>query len=210
MLAVAILMKAPAEAKTRLRGVLGPAERAALALAMFRATVDSVLRWRIAARVGVVTPAPAVAALARDLGAEAVPETGPPGINAAAARAAGWACGHGAASLLLLHADIPALDRDEIGTMLAAGRRWPVVIAESADGGSNALLLRPPEALPFCFGPGSAAAHRAAARRAGLPARCLHLPWLSRDLDTPDDLRAQGPRLAVPAPRPSRPEEIYP
>jgi hypothetical protein len=66
------------------------------------------------------------------------------------------------------------------------------VIAESADGGTNALLLSPPDAIPFGFGPRSAAIHEAAARTTGLTAKRLRLPFLSRDLDTPSDLRTLG------------------
>lgn len=209
-LAVAILMKDPAEAKTRLRPALGSDARESLALLMFENTLAHFLRAGAAApdgpwRVGVVTPSPRIAGLARTRGAEAIGEEEPGeedggkvggGINGAAARAAAWARACGASSLLVIHADIPTLADAEIAALLAAGRTHAVAIAAAVDGGTNALLVSPPGAIGFRFGPGSAAAHEAAAREAGLAAARLDLPFLSRDMDTPDDLRAR-PDLLV-------------
>ena len=203
-LAVAILMKDPAEAKTRLRPALGSDARESLALLMFENTLAHFLRAGAAApdgpwRVGVVTPSPRIAGLARARGAEAIGEEDggkAGGINAAAARAAAWGRARGASSLLVIHADIPTLADAEIAALLAAGRTHAVAIAAAVDGGTNALLVSPPGAIGFRFGPASAAAHEAAAREAGLTAARLDLPFLSRDMDTPDDLRAR-PDLLV-------------
>lgn len=194
-LAVAILMKDPAEAKTRLRPVLGSDARESLALLMFENTLAHFTRPARTAdgpwRVGVVTPSPRIAAIARASGAEAIDEAAGGDINAAAAKAASWARGSGAWSLLIIHADIPTLADEEVAALLAAGRAHAVAIAGSLDGGTNALLVTPPEAIGFRFGPGSAAAHEAAAREAGLTVARLDLPFLSRDMDTPDDLHAR-------------------
>ncbi|MBX3577492.1 MAG: coenzyme F420-0:L-glutamate ligase [Rhizobiaceae bacterium] len=186
-LAVAILMKDPAQAKTRLKPVLGSDARERLALLMFENTLDHFLR--LPARLAVVTPSDRIAGIARARGAAAVIEDGN-GIDAAAEAARRWALAEGAASLLVVHADIPTLDESEIATLLDAGNTRAVVIGESIDGGTNAILLTPPDAIGFRFGPSSAAAHEAAARSAGRTVARLRLPFLSRDLDTPDDLRA--------------------
>ena len=195
-LAVAILMKDPAEAKTRLRPALGSDARESLALLMFENTLAYFTRTEATVaggpgRVGVVTASPRIAGLARARGAEVIDEQGGGGINAAARRAAAWALGRKAASLLVVHADIPTLADEEVAALLAAGRDHAVAIAAAIDGGTNALMTTPPDAIGFRFGPGSAAAHEAAAREAGLAAARLDLPFLSRDLDTPDDLRAR-------------------
>ena len=187
---VAILMKDPDRAKTRLRPALSGDARERLALTMFENTLAFFLRLRDGAGVGVVTPSPRVAEIARAQGAEAILEDGEGGINEAAAQAARWAVAKGAAALLVVHADVPTLVEDEVAALLEAARSNAVVIAESVDGGTNALLLSPPDAIDFRFGPHSAAAHAAGATAAGLRQARLRLPFLSRDLDTPDDLRA--------------------
>lgn len=188
-LAIAILMKDPEQAKTRLGEALDADARERLALAMFENTLAYFSRAHGGRRLGVVTPSPRIAAIARSHGAEAL-EEGEGGINRAAACAARWALASGASSLLIIHADIPTLSDRELGAVLEAGGPNVAVIAESVDGGTNALLVSPPDAMPFRFGSNSAGAHEEAARSAGLRAVRLKLPFLSRDLDTPDDLRA--------------------
>jgi 2-phospho-L-lactate guanylyltransferase len=48
--------------------------------------------------------------------------------------------------------------------------------------------MRPVDAIPFRFGPGSFDAHLAAARAAGVPTAVVERPGLAFDLDTPADL----------------------
>ncbi len=190
--AIAILMKDPAEAKTRLAPALGYDARERLALILFENTLAFALDTAAGGPVGVVTASPRIAGIARSLGAAVVPETAP-GINAAAEAASRWAIGIGAPSLLILHADIPTFVPAEFAVLLDAA---PVAIAESRDGGTNALLLTPPDAIPFRFGPGSAAAHAAEAGARGLTARRLRLPRLGEDIDRPEDL-APGPAAGL-------------
>jgi 2-phospho-L-lactate guanylyltransferase len=64
-----------------------------------------------------------------------------------------------------------------------------VLVPDRAREGTNLLLVAPPGAIPFRFGPGSRAAHAAAASRGGAVYLELAGP-LSLDLDTPDDLLA--------------------
>ena len=67
-------------------------------------------------------------------------------------------------------ADLPYLAVDDITAMIDAGRTSAVVIAEAKDGGTNALLLRPPTALGFAFTTGrpSGAFHADQARTRGI------------------------------------------
>ncbi|MBL8577833.1 MAG: coenzyme F420-0:L-glutamate ligase [Mesorhizobium sp.] len=193
--AAVIMMKDPAEAKSRLRPVLANDAREGLAMLLFDNTL-AFLTDRHDGPVGVVTRSPAIAGRAATRGAIVIPEPEAGDLNAAAGLAAGWAVGIGADALLVLHADIPTLVGGELQALLAAGKRTPVVIAQSRDGGTNALLVSPPDAIGFHFGRQSAAAHEAAARAAGLGVEVLVLPHLSRDLDRPEDL-AEAIRLPV-------------
>jgi 2-phospho-L-lactate guanylyltransferase len=54
--------------------------------------------------------------------------------------------------------------------------------------GTNALLIQPPEILPFAFGADSFEAHLVAARRRGLDVKICERPHLAFDLDTAGDL----------------------
>jgi 2-phospho-L-lactate guanylyltransferase (CobY/MobA/RfbA family) len=63
------------------------------------------------------------------------------------------------------------------------------LVTDRAGSGTNVLLLAPPDAISFCFGEGSRAAHASAARAAGAIYLEITSP-LDLDLDTPDDLLA--------------------
>lgn len=187
-LAVAVLMKDPAEAKSRLRPVLGDAERSQLALGLFCETLAFFRRAFPDLSVGVVTPSAEVRRLAERAGAQALCDVSGAGINEAAGTAARWALDLGMTSLLVIHADIPDLLRHEVVTLLALHASHAVVVAESADGGTNALIVSPPDRIRFRFGPGSALAHQHEASKAGVSFVRATLPGLAHDLDTPVDL----------------------
>ncbi|WP_082407543.1 coenzyme F420-0:L-glutamate ligase [Mesorhizobium sp. 1M-11] len=187
--AIAILMKDPAAAKTRLSPVLANDAREKLALLLFENTLQFFRRTHSGGPVGVVTASQETAAISRRYGASVIEETGGGDINAAAGHAAEWAIGIGATSLLVVHADIATLVDEEVDRLLAVRDRCSVVIGVSADGGTNALLLTPPDAIPFSYGPNSAHAHEAAAHKSGLSCERLQLAYLSKDIDTPQDLR---------------------
>lgn len=186
--AIAILMKDPAVAKTRLSPVLANDARERLALLLFENTLQFFKRTHTGGAVGVVTASRETAAISRKYGASVIEEAGASGINAAADRATEWAIGIGATSLLLVHADIATWVDEEVEQLLAVRGRCSVVVGVSADGGTNALLLTPPDAIPFSYGPNSADAHEAAAHKSGRSCERLQLAYLSRDIDTPQDL----------------------
>ncbi|HEY6980556.1 2-phospho-L-lactate guanylyltransferase [Reyranella sp.] len=96
----------------------------------------------------------------------------------------------GATELLLVMADLPYLDSADIAALIEAGRESAVVIAEAKDGGTNALLLRPPTVLEFTFATHrpSAALHAERARAVGIEPVFVRRPGLARDIDTPADL----------------------
>jgi 2-phospho-L-lactate guanylyltransferase len=62
-----------------------------------------------------------------------------------------------------------------------------VLVPDRHGRGTNALVLAPPDAIEFCFGGDSRAAHVECARSRGV--RIVELDGqLTIDLDTPDDL----------------------
>lgn len=94
-----------------------------------------------------------------------------------------------AGGLLVLPMDLPLATCQDIETILEVGETSDVVIVPSlGDGGTNALLLRPPDAIPAAFGPGSLERHLALAEGAGYRTTVLPLDRLSTDLDTIDDV----------------------
>jgi 2-phospho-L-lactate/phosphoenolpyruvate guanylyltransferase len=178
-------------AKTRLRPDLGPEERAALVELLLRRTL---IATRDAARIAgtiVVTKDPHVAAIASRHHAVGLVER-LPGLNEAIEAARSVAVARGATAVLVLPADLPAVTAEALDALVAGAdrvdeSRLVLIIPDRHGTGTNALLLRPPTVADPAFGPGSRAAHAAAARAADAALRELGGP-LSLDVDTPADL----------------------
>jgi 2-phospho-L-lactate guanylyltransferase len=62
------------------------------------------------------------------------------------------------------------------------------VIAPSRDGGTSALLLRPPDAIDFAFGEESFRRHCTLAQARGVQCQVYESPTLAFDVDVPRDL----------------------
>lgn len=191
MRTVAIVpIKALTAAKSRLAAALDPAARAALTLRALGNVLAALDTPGIAARL-VVTPDEAVLRAADAAGAIGLRQDGV-GLNEGLAQGRTWAMAASAEALLIVLGDLPLLARSDVEALLdLADRPGVAVFAPDRHGmGTNALLLRPPDALPFAFGVGSLARHRAAAAAHGLLPRWYDAPGTALDLDTPADLAA--------------------
>lgn len=181
--------------KSRLAPLLDPGSRAGLTLYMMKRVVRAMLCAGIpSANLCVVSPDRLVLDTAAEAGA--VPRLQRTrGLNPALEEAREWAGARGADSILVLPADLPLLRAEDVRSLLATGEGSPVALAPDAgETGTNALLLRPPDVIPFLFGSGSRQTHLQAARRRGLEARECRLPNLSFDIDTVEDLsKLEGP-----------------
>ena len=176
-----------AAAKTRLAPVLDNTERQALAKRLLE-RVLAVSREACGDAV-VISPSEALGPLVVAAGARLVHQLGM-GLNAGLEQARGDALADRIDTLLVLHGDLPNLSTDDIAALLAAvpGAGGVAIAPDRAGGGTNGLALRPPDAIPFRFGIGSLAAHRAAAEAAGVAMAEVHRSGLAFDLDTPADL----------------------
>jgi 2-phospho-L-lactate guanylyltransferase len=176
-----------AAAKTRLAPVLDDGEREALA----RRLLEQVLRvaHEACGDVVVITPSEALSPLVTAAGARLVVQHGL-GLNAGLEQAREDAIADRIATLLVLHGDLPNLGADDVAALLdALPDAGGVAIAPDRAGtGTNALALRPPNAIGFRFGAGSFTAHALEAQNAGAPFAEVHRPGLAFDLDTPADL----------------------
>jgi 2-phospho-L-lactate guanylyltransferase len=185
--------------KSRLGQALDAEEREALVLGLLGRTLDVLAAWPQAQRVYLVTGDADTADLARraqpTLTILNEPRDG--GLNGALRAARDAAVDLGATAVLMLPADLPlldvtALDRllDGADAALAAGNGHALVVVAPADarGGTNALLVSPPNLIEPSFGESSLAAHLLAASRADATVQLVIDPALGFDLDTPDDL----------------------
>lgn len=196
MKAILIPVKDLSRAKQRLAPFLRRRERADLAWAMFVDTSEAVAGWYRKqdsgeVRVYVVTNSSEVATRGKRLGWRVLHE----GLQNSESASIDWASQllseRGADSVLRLPADIPLVqpgDIDELFKYSEGGKS--ALLVPSWDGlGTNALMRRPPDAFPSCFGPNSLLLHRQEAKRAGVPCQTVPIPRIALDVDEPPDLQ---------------------
>jgi 2-phospho-L-lactate guanylyltransferase len=70
----------------------------------------------------------------------------------------------------------------------AAEERCIVIAPDRPEDGTNVLLVRPPDAIHFSYGPASFTAHRAQAAEHGLIVHEYRSATTAFDIDVPDDL----------------------
>jgi 2-phospho-L-lactate/phosphoenolpyruvate guanylyltransferase len=191
----ALPLRGLADGKSRLRGILPDRWRRALILALLERVARATVASDVIAATVVISPDPAILAWAGRLQLGLIPlrQKGT-GLNAGLTQASQWAKQHaGASALLALHADLPLITpqsiRDMVAALEIAGDHPAIVVAgDRHRHGTNALLLRPPDTIPFRFGERSFGRHQAAGDRRGLAVIPYHDRSLELDLDTPDDL----------------------
>ena len=182
------------QAKQRLAGLLGAAERRLLAEAMAEDVLETLSRLPGLSGIVVVTRDEGACALAARYGARVLVEPANDGQSAAVSRAAEALESAGVVCLLQVPGDVPGASADEIATVIEShgqGSAPAVTLVPSHDRrGTNCVISSPPGALPFAFGHDSFGPHCRAARARGIAPRIVPLPGLGLDIDTPDDLRA--------------------
>ncbi len=191
MIAALVPAKALDQAKGRLAALFSEDERRRLALTMLEDVLRSLHAVSSIDRVAVVSPDADVLTRTCELGAQAIAEaTVTRGINQALLHAVREMTLGPADTLLIILADVPAATPGDIQASLAALEEGHgVVICPSSDNGTSLLALRPPDAIPFRFGQRSFTAHKREAAVRGVRMEVLRVERLSRDLDTPEDVR---------------------
>lgn len=186
---IVVLIKDFDSAKERLRPALGSRSRRALARRNAQLAVTAATAVE---KVIVVAGSEEVSEMAAAWGAAVLLEPREEGQNKAAERGIELAKQAGAEAVLLLSSDLPLITPQALQHMLTAAGRLgePVVVAAPAigRGGTNALYLRPPEAISMHFGDDSLVRFQEDAHARGVKFVVHHSDALALDLDEPSDL----------------------
>jgi 2-phospho-L-lactate guanylyltransferase len=186
---VVVLIKDFDSAKERLRPAMGTKSRRQLARRNAHLAVNAAAAGD---QVLVVAGSEEVAEMAAAWGATVLLEPREDGQNTAAERGIARAQAGGAGAVLLLSSDLPLVTEVAVRELLqAAGRPdGPVVVAVPAigRGGTNALYLRPPDAIAMHFGDDSLAKFQEDAEARGIKFEVHHSDAIALDLDEPSDL----------------------
>ena len=186
---VIVLIKDFDSAKQRLQPALGPRSRRALARRNAHLAVNAASAGD---QVLVVAGSENVAQLAISWGAQVLLEPRQEGQNVAAARGIARATDGGADAVLLLSSDLPLITVQSVRELLAAAGavEGPFVMAVPAigRGGTNALYLRPPDAITLHFGDESLAKFERDAEAREVEFAIHRSDAMALDLDEPADL----------------------
>ncbi|MFT5210044.1 MAG: 2-phospho-L-lactate guanylyltransferase [Flavobacterium sp.] len=206
-ISLVIPIKQLQNAKQRLSAILQPMERAAL----FKAMIEDVLEVAtICDRIDeviVVTEDVEVTELALRYSARIMEEPitnleselsesklTERGLISAVTYAGDQLNAAGTDVMVFLPGDIPLVSVEELevvldGFGLSSGPEM-LIVPSSDLGGSNCVVCRPPNCMPFGFGKDSFRRHLRIAKENGIEAGVAKLPGIGLDIDTPEDLIA--------------------
>ena len=142
--------------KQRLASVLTLQERQQLVMALLKQNLQVLIDDFPEHHVLVITPDPTIASIAKQFNVSVLKEPFAQGLNAAVDTGTRWSLTQGYRTQVVLAPDIAQLDTSELQQFFyQAQALTTVMIGTANDGGTNALLTRPPNAIPFQFGPHS-------------------------------------------------------
>ncbi len=175
--------------KSRLSGILSEDERTTLNQTMLINTLKTLKQVSEIETVLVVSRDPLALSIARDYSAKTVLEDGSPELNTALRRAASVAKAYFANKILVLPADLPLIQANDIADFLKrTGKPPEIVIApDRRKDGTNALLINPAELIEFRYGPGSFTTHLKLAQESGARVEIVESDIFGLDLDLPED-----------------------
>ena len=177
-------------AKSRLSAVLAPEQRAALAEKTLRRTLSVVGSLPQAMGTLVISRDSHALAIAREMGSHTVQESGTPELNKALMRATRVLASWRADSVLILPADIPLVNAEDLTKIVRLGqaKNSVVIASDHQQDGTNVLFVRPPGMFSYAYGDNSFDTHRRLARLAQANLHIYESERLKLDLDTPEDL----------------------
>ncbi len=111
------------------------------------------------------------------------------GLNRALDLAISRSVDSGFGEILIFPGDLPLLKKNDVeGILELASGEKSVIITPSKEGGTNALLLRPPDLMDLYFGGKSFTDHMKEAKRRGVLPKVYRSERVERDMDKPADL----------------------
>jgi 2-phospho-L-lactate guanylyltransferase len=190
MKALLIPIKDPANAKSRLSGLLSQEERRVLAWAMFEDVAKAITEAVKPESVAIASNYQPAISFARARGWNVLLEESQQSESASVDWASRILESLGFETVMRLPADIPLVTAADIDALLSIDLNAPsAVLVPSRDGtGTNAILRNPPSLFPSRFGPDSLALHRLEASRVGTECLIVENDRIALDIDEPADI----------------------
>lgn len=184
---VVIPVKTLLKAKMRLSTVLSLWERHAFTLAMLEDVLRAVKRSEIH-QIVVISADSIVQRFAHNFGVTVLQEK-TYGLNEAAEQATQWCIQKNAELVLILPADIPLLKPEDVNEIISlSSENSCIVVSPSRNGGTNALLRKPPNVVSLCFGADSFRKHLVEASARNVLSKVYLSNRVSLDIDSIKDV----------------------
>lgn len=176
--------------KSRLASVLSETERTELNTGMLKRTIKVLRHVSDITTILVVSKDHNALSIARDMGARTIQEEAAPHLNIALHRATAVARAYSTQSVLILPADLPLVQPEDIHDLLQHAKDPPVVVVspDRHESGTNGLVVNPTGILPYSFGVNSFQKHCQDAEALGARLEICRIPSIGLDLDLPEDL----------------------
>lgn len=186
---ILVPVKDTTTAKQRLAGLLDQPTRTGLARTMLR-DVLAALSQHGSEEVALVTRDVFSIELAASYGFEVIRDEANASETDAIAMATAACLSRGVEDILVIPADIPLIEPDDVRAIYqSAPPRGSVLVPSRDQRGTNAALRRPATLFGLRFGNDSFVPHLAAATNAEASCIVLSLPRIALDIDTADDLK---------------------
>lgn len=185
-------------AKSRLAQVLSPEQRYEFARMMLLQVLSVTTQSPRIAGVLVISRDTRAIGIAREMGAKTIQESSYSDLNPALERATSVLEAWRAGAILIIPADLPFINGDDIDALIDAGEDGPCVVLATdrhADG-TNVMLVRPPGLIEYGYGTGSFHRHVEAAHNLGVVVATYESERVMLDIDEPDDLEAYNRLVA--------------
>lgn len=184
-----IPFKSLATAKQRLAGALDRQQRSQLAEAMLCDVMTAAAGVAGRIDVALVTGDARAQTLAREFGFLVIEDTRNDSETAAIEMATAWCEERGYDTTIVIPADIPLIESDELHRVLDAAPAQGAVFVPAYDRrGSNCILRRPASLIPLRFGNDSFLPHCEAMRKTGKELVVLEMAGIGLDIDNPHEL----------------------
>ena len=188
---VIVPVKDLSKAKDRLSSLLPQHERTELAYAMLEDVLLALKGSKLADRKFIVTLDAKAIKIAESLGLDVILETEQNGESASVDYASGICKEMGASSVLVIPGDAPLITSEDIDFVLDKEKKEnpSIVFVPARDEyGTNAILRKPPDAIPSMFGDDSFNKHKASADKRNIPYESYENHRIGLDIDRPEDL----------------------
>jgi 2-phospho-L-lactate guanylyltransferase len=177
-------------AKSRLAQVLSPEQRFEFARMMLLQVLSVTLQSPRITGVVVISRDTRAIGIAREMGAKTIQESSYSDLNPALERATTVLSAWRAGTILIIPADLPFINHEDIDGIVDASEEGPCVVLSTdrhADG-TNVMLVRPPGLIEYAYGVGSFRRHIEAADNLGVMVTTYESERVMLDIDEPHDL----------------------